>query len=352
MKKLLVILLAVAMLSMNVFATDFIKSEDVMIESFIKEHDVSSALVDKLKKVYDVSNNNKVTIGNFNDKMIEVKKLAETYSFTNDQIEQYIEGIISTPTIIIGAPDETKLLSSTQPKSERIGDDGIGYEIKSNSGYVKQSTFLTLPDVTISNASSSSATSAYMFYSFESGGNAIDVGLWYHYGNGGWGWRDTYLRSFVQEPGQTPSGLINVNDGDNLYMEAGIVYGTDGERYIQCRITNGSNLSMVYSDFSVWVGNGIGSSAVINRQITLCNNKTNFNTGEKIEGAEFRTAKIFTASNGAGTTVGSSNVNSAYCGRFGKYNNDYKQVKVNSYKKWNMENLDIYFDSTMQNTGE
>ncbi len=29
-----------------------------------------------------------------------------------------------------------------------------------------------------------------------------------------------------------------------------------------------------------------------------------------------------------------------------------KQVKVNSYKKWNMENVDIYFDSTMQNTGE
>ena len=377
MKKLFVTLLALVMLvNMSVFAIEPIHTEEMEIASFLNENEISLSLVNELKDVYDATKNEgEVVIGSFENTIVEVKKMAETYDFSREEIEDYIRGIISTPTAIIGPPeipDFAETAATSIPQSDRIGDDGIGYEVKSNTGYVKQSAYLTLPDVSINRKNSTGfqdATSAYMFYTFESG-HAIDVGLWYHYGAGGWGWRDTYLRSFayeqdeegnyiydddgnpIKEQSKTYSGLLGVSAGDYLFMEAGIVYANDGQRYIQCRILNGDDLSDVISDFSVWVGNYINSTAIIDRQITMCNSFLNFNTGEYIEGAEFSGARIFTPTSSVGSLINSNYVNADYCGRFGINGNDYKQVKVNNHNEWNMENINIYFSTSQQNIGE
>lgn len=371
------------LVNMSVFAIEPIHTEEMEIASFLNENDISLSLVNELKDVYDTTKNEgKVVIGSFENTIVEVKKMAETYDFSHEEIEDYIRGIISTPTAIIGppeVPDFAETAATSIPQSDRIGDDGIGYEVKSNTGYVKQSAYLTLPDVNINRKNTTGfqdATSAYMFYTFESGGYAVDIGLWYHYGAGStpeiseWGWRDTYLRSFayeqdedgdylydedgnlIREQSKTYSGLLGVSAGDSLFMEAGIVYANDGQRYIQCRILDGDDLSDVISDFSVWVGNYINSTAIIDRQITMCNSFLNFNTGEYIEGAEFSGAKIFTPTSSVGSLINSNYVNADYCGRFGINGNDYKQVKVNNHNEWNMENINIYFSTSQQNIGE
>lgn len=355
MKKLFVILFAFVMMSTSVFAREPIQTEEMEISSFLSENNISLSLINELKDVYDTTKSEgNVVIGNFNDKMIEIKNLAETYNFSKEQIEDYIEGITSKPPVIVGSPEQTEISVMETPKSSRIGDDGIGYEVKSNDGYVKQTAFLTLPSVSITNEknTSTTATSAYMFYSYEYGGNAIDIGLWYHYGDGGWGWRDTYLRTFADSSNQTYEGKLNVSAGDYLYLEAAIVYGNDGQRYIQYLISDGDNLNDVKANVAVWVGNYIGSSAIIDRQITLCNSANNFNTGEKIEGAIFESAKLFTSVNGNGVSVSSYNTNRYNRGRFGKFGNDYKQVKVIDYVPWYGEAIDIFFDATKQNVGE
>lgn len=137
MKKSLVFLLAlVLMINMTIFATEPIQTEEEMeIASFLNENEISMDLINRLKDLYDPEKNEgEVIIGNFNDKIIEIKNLADTYNFSKEQIEDYIEGIISTPNVIAGLPLQSEIYTTSVPSSSAadIAMENVPFDVMIN----------------------------------------------------------------------------------------------------------------------------------------------------------------------------------------------------------------------------
>ena len=262
---------------------------------------------------------------------------ADVYNFTEEQVKAYLDGMINKQTIIIDGNDRG-MSNSTPISTNRPDDNGIGYEVKSQPGYYQETAFLTLPTVY---RNSAGCSSAYLFYTIsnESELYAIDVGLWYGNGYYGTGWRDCYT---INGTTSTVNDLLGVSSGDSLYLHSYITESSNGETYVRCRILDANNFSNVISDFSIWVGSGINkSTAVINRQITLCNNAADFTTGEYLHYGEFYDAYLYSTVSCA--PVSASNVNSSFCGAFGTDDFTASQVTVNSYTAWDAENISIDF---------
>ena len=342
MKKVTTLIATVSMIASmgtTVFAAESYESNVGLLSNeataFLLEHGVdTSVFTANALNTFDTLDAKTSIANSYDESVLALKDAAAANNFTNEQIQKYVEGLVSTPTTIVESEDnKIETYADNRPT-----DDGIGYEVKSKAGYYQSTAYATLP--TVNRASSSaSPSSAYMFFTVsdlaESWG--IDVGIWYAYGSGIEAWRGCYNPADkVLQSGDVISGLTA---GDRIYMSA--VVETNG--YLRFRILDASNFNNVYYDISYYVGDhGIyRSNACINRQISLCNNAANFNTGAYLRNAQFSDAYIYSSSGYSKTLA--SNTISNRLGAFGTNATNAKKVTVNSYSPWYAENISINF---------
>ncbi|RAV04565.1 hypothetical protein [Paenibacillus sp. YN15] len=258
----------------NVDLTPFVKTTNLKNDSIYSEEDASESI-------------SKSAL--YNEEVLFLKKQAAVYQFTDEQIQNYVKGVVeTTPILVHGKNASNQYSTMSTPYSSRIGDDGIGYEVVSSSaGFNAESAFLTIPSASIA-----SSTSGYLFYSVSSPitNFIIDVGLWY--GAGGAtgnivGWRGVYNSSTlgqhaVPSDGSTISALT---PGKQVYMISQI--REDG--FLETKVLDASNFSISYLNFIYYVGdqNVWQTNGVFDRQITLCQNDAVFTNGSYLHNAKF-----------------------------------------------------------------
>lgn len=295
--------------------------------AFLQEHNVDTSIFE----ISTLSLDEETQIANsYDESVLALKDAAAANNFTDEQIQKYVEGLVSTPTTV--APnDGISTLAVDRPY-----DNGIGYEVKSNAGYYQETAFATLPTVNRA-ASSGTYSDAYMFYTVSGPKWGIDVGLAYCSGGGVEAWRGCYTPQ--GQLMQTKNLSSTLKSGDRVYFNA--VVETNG--YLRFRVLDASDFSVVHYDLAYYVGDqGIyRSNAAFNRQISLCNGAKNFNTGAYMRNAQFSNAYIY-ASSGYSQTV-ASNTEANRRGVFGTNSTNRNQVTVNSYSPWYAENVSINF---------
>lgn len=299
--------------------------------AFLQEHGVDTSIFEV--SAYALMDEETAIANSYNESVLALKDAAEANNFTDEQIQKYVDGLISTPTTVVSGNE-----SGIEPYADnRPTDDGIGYEVKSNSGYYQETAYATLPSVYRA-ASTGSHSDGYLFYTVSGSGNwGIDVGLAYNSGTGGEGWRGCYTaQGSATKCGNIISGLTA---GSRVYFNA--VVETNG--YLRFRVLDGNNFNTVYYDISYYVGDHsiYRTNAAFNRQITLCNAAKNFNTGAYLRNGQFNDAYIYSSS-GYSKTVASNTVSNRR-GRFGTNSTNVQQVTVNSSDPWYAENISINF---------
>lgn len=306
--------------------------------SFLRKYNINIEKIINEKNDYMMAISKNLDYTNKYDGLDESIKLlrqeTEVYNFNNKQLKSYVEGLINTDTNYI----YDRSIVKTPYSVNRQYDNGIGYEVKSEVGYYQQTAFATVPTVKRNGVNGSSA---YMFYTFADSNESygIDVGIWYGYGYDGYGWRGFYTADGVQK---APNGVIkSLKAGSKVYLQA---YITDN-MYVRWRVLDANDFSRVLFDCSYYVGGKITkTNNKIIRQITLCNDNADFNTGEYLKNAGFSQAYLYSESDGH-AIVSNRNTVESHCGAFGTNNTNREYVKVNSYKSWHEEDVSIIFEN-------
>lgn len=222
-------------------ALDFLKSHNVDVTPFKKSNATNEIIYSKENKSFGISKSDL-----YDESIMLFKQQVEAYNFTDDQIQKYVKGLVETSPTVINGPNTINTLST--PYSTRIDNGGIGYEVKSTSGFNQATAFATIP----STYRGGDRTSGYMFYTVSSPSSnfGIDVGLWY--GAGGAtgnvvGWRGVYNSTTDGQHAVPADGSIisALTPGKQIYMIAQI--RSDG--YLQCKVLDANNFSIVYVDF-------------------------------------------------------------------------------------------------------
>lgn len=321
-------------LSLNVFANTDNKTHielDKEVVAFLKEHKIDPSILNNAiateKSQLMINAKTATDPGDINEAVKSLIGQTKSYNFTNEQINNYIKGIVNTPTTAVGGNEGISLAAINRP-----GDNGIGYEVKSVDGYYETTAFGKIPSVY---RGSNNASSAYMFYTVK---DSIDVGIWYGTGTAGTGWR--YCWTYAGQPMGTGYDLISgLTSGKNVYFQATVV----DNYWIRFRVLDAADFSKVFVDISVYSG-GYGITRTNNnwnRQISLCNDTKDFADGAYCRNAEFSNAYIYNDNNTSQTI--SSNTVSDRVGAFGTDDTTRQQVTVNSYSAWYMENVSIDF---------
>jgi hypothetical protein len=269
----------------------------------------------------------------YDENILSFKRQVDVYNFSDDQIQKYVKGLLETsPTVINNA--STFSTASASYSTNRPNDNGIGYEVKSNtSGYNEETAYAVIPS-----AYRTTNTSGYLFYTVSgSDGWGIDVGLWYGGGTGGDGWRGVYNSPDLGQNATT--GVIGaLTAGKQIYTIAHV--RTDG--YLEFKALDAANFSIVYVDFIYYVGNHIWTTnGIFNRQITLCNGDKIFSNGSYMRNAKFSQAYLYSNTGYAPETP--TNSDSVRHGAFGTNSTNVNQVTVNSYAMWGSEDVSINF---------
>lgn len=327
-------LIASMMFSTSAFAQEASPSEALSedLVAFLEDHQVDDALISQMMiESYSLSDEQKIA-NSYNDSITALKNASEAYGFTDEQIQAYVQGLIDTPTQIITPEDE----GISTLAVDRPGDNGIGYEVRSLTGFYQATAFAKLPSVY-----QTQRTSAFMMYSVadSSDANVIDMGLTYEDGSAGTGWYRFYMLNGKQivQPGK-----INVTsqaDGKDVYFN--MTMGTDG--YARCRVLDGHNFSNVFYDQSYYVSSmGIyRSNVTFNQQMTLCDSQKGYNDGSYARNGGFKESYLY--NDKVTSWMLSSNTNSNRRGVFGTNSTNRKQVTVNSSTPWYEENVSINF---------
>ncbi|WP_157721717.1 hypothetical protein [Tumebacillus avium] len=225
------------------------------------------------------------------------------------------------------------------PLSTRTDSGGVGYEVKSTSGWNQATAFATIPT-----AYRATGTSGYMFYTVSSPTSnwAIDVGLWYGSGYDGTGWRGVYNSNDPAPTGgqhATTGVLSALTPGKVVYLQSKV--RSDG--YLETKVLDGKDFSIVYDHQLYYVGshNIYTSNAIFNRQITLCTDSGVFTNGSYMRNAKFSSAYLY--SNTGYAPVSSTNTVSGRRGAFGSNSTTVNKVTVNSYTQWDSEDISIQF---------
>lgn len=341
MKKVTTLLATVSMVASmgtTVFAAESYEANVGLLSNeaaaFLLEHGVNtSVFAASAMNIMDALDEETSIANSYDESILALIDAAEANNFTDEQIQKYVEGLVSTPTTVV----ESENNGIATYAVNRPTDDGIGYEVKSQPGYYQSTAYATLPTVNRA-SSSSSPSSGYMFFTVSSEAQnwGIDVGIWYGSGDDGEAWRGCYTANGQMIPGDVMSGL---SAGDRVYMNA--VVETNG--YLRFRVLDANNFSNVYYDIAYYVGDHdvYRTNACFNRQITLCNGAANFNTGAYMRNAQFSDAYIYSSSGYSRTLA--SNTQSNRRGVFGTNDINAQQVTVNSYSPWYAENISIDF---------
>lgn len=329
LKKIGILAVMMCMLSpYSAFAQDRVNPYGLSDESvtFLQSHGVSLS-------VFGSSNalNETEKVISLDDSIVSLERQAEVYGFTDDQIQKYVQGMVNTPTQIIKASD----FAGSNAIDRGPGDNGVGYEVQSNRGFYESTSVATIPSIDVGNN-----TSGYMFFTSEGDGMPTDLGLWYGLGKEGLAWRGCCTRT---EDGKRvekaiAGPLYDLRPGSKVYVDAMVT----PNGYFRMRITDYGNFNTVYMDKSFWTG-GTQGNAILNRQISLCNDYRDFTNGSYMRNAQFDTSNIYSATHYG--SPDSSNTNSSRCGVFGVsgISGSRNKVTVNNSSRWDMENVSINF---------
>lgn len=334
--KIIIVTLAIASLfnlSVGALATNIADSHSCLsseASEFLRSHNVDPSIFNTSFVTMDA---NTQIANSYNESVLSLKSAASTNNFTDEQIQKYVTGLISTPTTVVSSPDNFK---SGDFSENRPRDNGIGYEVKSLPGYYQGTAYVTLPEVDRGNSPKSSA---YMFYTVSSSSESwgIDVGLWYCSGTGGEAWRGCYTAS--------GNGLISgdvipgLTSGSRVYFNSCV----ENNGYLRFRVLDANDFSIVLYDISYYVNDhGIyRNNAIHNRQISLCNNDANFHTKAYMHNARFDDAYLY--SNSGYYPVSDANTQASRRGVFGTNNTNRNQVTINSSNHWDSEDISIDF---------
>jgi hypothetical protein len=335
----LLFLLAIPAFAQTNTATGYVISSNAL--SFLQLHKVdvtpfkqSSITNDK---IYSTENST-VSLSKssmYDESILNFKKQAAVYNFSDDQIQKFITGMVATPpTVAHAAPTSNTTISSLN--STRVDTAGLGYEVKSTSGFDEETAYSTIPTA----YRGGTGTSGYMFYTVSpaTGSFGIDIGLWYGDGTGGVGWRGVYNSSTLGQSATT--GILTaLTAGTQIYTY--VFVRTDG--YLEYKAVNATTFSTVYADFIYYVGDqGLyQTNGIYNRQITLCTDSGLFTNTSYFHNAKFSTAYLYTTTGNAPVT--SSNTVSTRVGAFGAGGTTVNKVTVNSYSAWGSEDVSINF---------
>lgn len=331
--------------------SDFVIGSDAL--SFLKAHNVDVTPFTKTnasnEKISSLAAPTKGISKSalYNEDILSLKQEAAANHFTDDQIQKYVQGIIDSTPIIINMPNTTLLnptLVSPPPYSvNRPNDDGLGYEVVSNSaGYNMTTAYATIP--TMSGFDNVEKTSGYMFWSMHNPSNTfyMDMGIWYGYGWGGYGWRGVYNTNDPNWPQLATSNIIpELVPGKEIYMKN--VIRSDG--FAELTVLDANNFSKNLMNPTIFYVGDRGiypSNGNFTRQITLCQTDKNFSNGATMNNAKFSQA-FFYQSNGNYERVSSTNTTTDR-GVFGTNSTNVNKVTVNSYTQWDSESVNIRFN--------
>lgn len=345
-----VIVGSVFLISLSLSAVAVDKPESVIDENepyglnseiieFLNMHNVDLSIFDDAKTEAIVTAEELHEGANsYNESIASLINSTEAYNFTDEQVQAYVRGLVETPTTVVDRNVDSTLSTDEPPSSQnRLIDNGIGWEVKSNYGYYQSTAFAKLPSI----SGKVSTTASYMMYTLTgpNGSFGIDVGIGYDYGeDGGNAWRGFYKTTGMKELDYDEYNvLIKVSE---VFFDA-TVYSTG---YLRFRVLDSSDFSTVFYDISYYVGgDGIyNTNAIFNRQITLCDSAKSYNTGTSIKNAVFYDSRIYSLSGYSGQ-VTEENCNESYCGRFGTNSTNAEKVTVNNFDYWYYEDISISF---------
>ena len=332
----------------------FLKNNEISIE----EVEMPS-VVQKKYAEYGMSVN-----GAYKDIVASIKRDAETYGLSKEQIKNYIKASLATVPIIEDNRNKNVVVSSENSSTRAVNrplDDGIGWEVMSLSKYSGATTFVTLP--TIQNRTSN--TAAYMFYTIDTTdvfNNVIDFcmdfGVGYDVGGDGVArWRIFQVRNdpyFVSSQHMYEPFKDIYIDTNRLYFRVEHLQQNPG--FMSFKIVDGTNFDRVFVDYHFYVGSyGIyDTNTSFNKQVTLCNTNHNYLTGTRLLNAAFSDSYIYSTPNQItsrmlpahcedGEYIGANTYELDRCGAFGTNSTNARQVIKNSGNNWYEENISIYF---------
>lgn len=225
--------------------------------------------------------------------------------------------------------DNSIELQGVNDKSTRTNYEttGIGYEVRSNPGYNKTTSYLYVGD---SNIYTPQGRAGYMFHTIYHNGKYQDIGIGYFGGewkaivSGAWtGWG---------------TGKVSIEPGDKLYFKLWI--GSDNRIYFQ--ILDGNNFSRIIFQNSYSTSNQIpsnGSGVTFNRQITLVDDDNNPNSGIYLKDAIFDQSYLYSPT--ATERFQHNNTVSSRRGKFGCNWASVNKVIINSNTRWSSENISM-----------
>ena len=339
-----------------VATTTMAKANEVVVKNdlseeaiaFLLEHDVDLAIFDSLDNadIYTLNSNEDTYVKSVNSEVLAIAQQAKAYNFTDEQIQALIGTIVTHKPTVINTNEETYASTRCNDPSstDRINDDGVGYEVRSLPGYYQTTAYATLPTV---DRGSGDNTAAYMFFTIN---GKVDIGLGYDSGWYGNRWR--YFHKYENGEIIYPSAeedLVRLNTIKDIYMYAYI----DGDEAI-FKVVNANNFNEVICEVPTSISNlGITEqNADWNRQISLCKQREDdgsviLNGGAKLENAEFSQAHIYKKypAYTEHFLTTSSNCVDDRTGVFGlsAIQNSETYVQVHSHKDWYEEKVSIYF---------
>lgn len=322
------------------------------VVEFLNEHNVELTLFSDDPANMPLSND-EIYVGiPYNEKLQFLMKQTEAYGFTNEQIHSYIQGFLNaTPTIVKKNQISTLTVEDDDISVNRPNlsiDDGIGWEVSSDDfGYCHVSTYAKLPTVT---NLPQDDIGAYMFYSIEYGGFTMDFGLVYCYGTteGKYGWRgvsngDIPLNHIehnetTSDTWWTETYSYGLSAGDEVYIVAEI--GTNG--ILEVNIYRASDFALKETMlFNVGQRGITRTNAKFIRQITLCDENKQYNSGTTMSNAQFYDAYLYSTTSWSLTNE--YNVDETRCETFAPPGASIEQITVHSREKWCEENISLHF---------
>ena len=349
MKKLIAIITVLTIISCALIGVNA-KDEALKYENTYGLNDEVLRFLEKHNVEFPVVNDSMQTLADdsygansYNLSIASLINSAEAYGFTDKQIQEYVDGLVNTPTIVARSDKSGESLSSIPESVSRPGDNGIGWEVTSKAQFCQATAYATLPKVT----GKVEGVAPYMFFTILTDDNwNIDMGVGYESGDSGLKWRGYYTTKINGENKLIYDENRYIPNESYVYFDASVIdvseQGTVNQ-YLRFRVLDGNNFSKVYYDISYFVGDkGITrTNASFIRQITLCDGSKRYNTGTTIKNAKFSESYLYSTT--GYSKANSTNCVTSNCGRFGTNNTNVNQVTVNSYKKWYEEDISISF---------
>jgi len=229
---------------------------------------------------------------------------------------------------------------------------GVFWVVQSTTGHNQATAYLNLPSVS---AASNSPDRPYMFFGANTTSSSIcgDYGLVYYPATQSWALFTNALKwnsstgSYDSMPWQQIPLPSSYTGGSSLYLHI-LVTNTSGADTVTITVKDGSNFSVLGTLSYSFTGNPFNNSLSnlnLYREITLSqflgsSGILNTSTGTLALNYKFNNAYLYSPSNYY--SWGTAQTTTAY--RKAPTNAKLSTVTVNSYTKWNSENISIKFN--------